>query len=202
MTQTALPLYPKISSIYNKIMQLAIAIIFIVVLMNIWIDGVAKDQRVVEQHFNYIGDQYLLQASATMKTMLVDQNREKMEQYLNELSQSELVHSLFVYGIDGQLIAQGGIEKTVKALYGIEHNTLNVGESVVPFVAEIRQQEVLGYIRVNLIKKEVVHQLEQENYQQQQLIRVMLIMAGCAGFFLTRGLSRFSRQGFRVEQNT
>lgn len=198
MTQTALPLYPKISSIYNKIMQLAIAIIFIVILMNIWIEGVAKDQQVVEQHFNFIGDQYLLQASTTMKTMLKDRNRQNMEQYLNELAQSELVHSLFVYDVDGQLIAQGGVKKTVKALYGIEHNTLNVGKNVVPFVTEIRQQEVLGYIRINLRKAEVVHQLEQENFKQQQLVRVMLIMAGCAGFFLTRGLSRFSRQGFRV----
>jgi len=198
MTQTALPLYPKISSIYNKIMQLSIAIIFIVILMNIWIDGVAKDQRVVDQHFNFIGDQYLLQATATMKTMVADRNHKEMEQYLNELAQSELVHSLFVYDINGQLIAQGGVEKTVKALYGIEHNTLNMGKSVVPFVAEIRQKNVLGYIRINLVKKDVVHQLEKENHEQQQLIRVMLIMAGCAGFFLTRGLSRFSRQGFRV----
>ena len=37
MTQTEQPLYPKLSSIYNKIMQLAIAIAFIIVLMNLWL---------------------------------------------------------------------------------------------------------------------------------------------------------------------
>ncbi len=198
MSQTALPLYPKISSIYNKIMQLAIAIIFIIVLMNIWIENVQKDKQVVDAHFNYISDQYIHQINISL-TVLLDKNRySEIKQYLDSLAKESLITSVFLYDVTGQTIAQAGKPVSIKSLYGLEPSTRNVSSEAVPFVSELRTDKVLGYVRINVIKNAIVEKLHKENQDQQQLVRIMLMMAGVAGFFLTRGLSRFSRQGFRA----
>ncbi len=198
MTQTAMPLYPKISSIYNKIMQLAIAIVFIIVLMNIWIENVQRDQQVVNQHFKQVGDNYIHQTNISLRVLLAAGNRENIQVYLDNLVDEPYIASVLLYDETGQLTAQAGDQRTVVELFGLAPNTLNIAENTVPFVSEIRAQKVLGYVRVNMVKAQLVQQLNQENNDQQQLVRIMLIMAGLAGFFLTRGLSRFSRQGFRV----
>ena len=70
MTQSELPLYPKISSIYNKILQLAIAIVMLIILMNIMLDNHVSNQDVVQAHFSEYGDNYINQAAnATLLLM-------------------------------------------------------------------------------------------------------------------------------------
>lgn len=198
MTQTALPLYPKISSIYNKIMQLAIAIVFIIVLMNIWIENVQKDQQVVNAHFHQMGNQYIHQLNMGLSVFLQNGNHKGVEKFITTLAEEPHITSIFLYDSSGQALAQAGEEVSIKSLYGLEPNTENLSGQLVPFVAEIRTDKVLGYVRINLIKGNIVDALSKENSDQQRLVRMMLMMAGLAGFFLTRGLSRFSRQGFRV----
>ena len=73
MTQPEQPLYPKLSSIYNKIMQLAIAIAFIVVLMNLWIYSQTKNKQSIEQHFFEVGQQYLHQATSGLSVLISKQ---------------------------------------------------------------------------------------------------------------------------------
>ncbi|WP_286262955.1 AhpA/YtjB family protein [Thalassotalea atypica] len=198
MSQTAMPLYPKISSIYNKIMQLAIAIIFIVTLMNIWIDNVAKDHQEVKDHFNFISDQYIQQVKVGVQVLLEQGDNKGVQRFLDKLAQEPFVDSVYLYDESGQLNAKAGNQASIKALYGIALNTRNRSQNFVPFMSEIRAQAVQGYVRIDMNKEAVISALVTENSDRQQLIRIMLIMAGLAGFFLTRGLSRFSRQGFRI----
>ena len=69
-----------------------------------------------------------------------------------------------------------------------------------PFVEEIRTENIEGYVRVTLKKSlltQALHQADMENSERQ---RVLMVIAGIVGFFLTRGLSRFSRQGFRLSK--
>lgn len=198
MTQTALPLYPKISSIYNKIMQLAIAIVFIIILMNIWIENVQKDQQVVNAHFNQISDQYIQQLNMGLSVFLENGKQQDVETFINKLVSESHITSIFLYDVTGQTLAQAGEEVSIKSLYGLEPNTRDLSRQLVPFVAEIRTDKVLGYVRINILKSAIVDVLNKENHDQQQLVRMMLMMAGLVGFFLTRGLSRFSRQGYRI----
>ncbi len=198
MTQTAQPLYPKISSIYNKIMQLAIAIVFIVILMNIWLENVHKDRTSLNQHFNKVSDQYIGQIRSALEVLMVKGDKKSLEAYVKELAEHQVLDSVYLYDESGQLLVESGNASTVKALYGVAPNTLNESGVLVPFVTEIRTEEVIGFVRINMLKSEVVAVLEKQNKDKQQLVRFMLILAGIAGFFLTRGLSRFSRQGFRV----
>jgi len=56
---------------------------------------------------------------------------------------------------------------------------------------------VIGYVRVTVKKNYFIDDLNTTNYDNHALIRLMMIIAVCIGFLLTRGLNRFSRQGFR-----
>jgi membrane protein len=68
----------------------------------------------------------------------------------------------------------------------------------VPFVSEIRKERLIGYVRLTLDKNYLTTKLLKNNDQQFTLLRLMMIIAGVVGFLLTRGLNRFSRQGFRL----
>jgi len=202
MTQTEQPLYPKLSSIYNKIMQLAIAIAFIIVLMNLWLYSQTMNKQTIEQHFYEVAQQYLLQASAGLSVLTPElktkQSRQLLQNYVDELQQTELINEIHLYDRTGQLIISSESAKSVKALYGLSKNKLNKSETSVPFVGEIRKESLVGYVRLTLDKQYLTNKLLENNDQQFTLLRLMMIIAGVVGFLLTRGLNRFSRQGFRL----
>jgi len=202
MTQTEQPLYPKLSSIYNKIMQLAIAIAFIIVLMNLWLYSQTMNKQTIEQHFYEVAQQYLLQASAGLSVLTPElktkQSRQLLQNYVDELQQTELINEIHLYDITGQLIISSESAKSVKALYGLSKKNLNKSETSVPFVGEIRKESLVGYVRLTLDKQYLTNKLLDNNDQQFTLLRLMMIIAGVVGFLLTRGLNRFSRQGFRL----
>ncbi|MBA6253395.1 MULTISPECIES: AhpA/YtjB family protein [unclassified Colwellia] len=202
MTQIEQPLYPKLSSIYNKIMQLAIAIVFIVVLMNLWIYSQTQNKQTIDQHFYDIGQQYLQQASAGLSVLITEVNtkesRQLLQNYVDELQLAEVIKEIHLYDLSGQLIISSQNAKSVKALFGLSEYKLNKSEFAVPFVSEIRKERLIGYVRLTLDKNYLTNKLLKNNDQQFTLLRFMMIIAGVVGFLLTRGLNRFSRQGFRL----
>jgi membrane protein len=206
MTPTEQPLYPKLSSIYNKIMQLAIAIAFIVVLMNLWVYSQTQNKQTIEQHFYDVGQQYLQQAAAGLSVLTSEvktkQSRTLLQGYIDKLQQAQAIKQIHLYDASGQLILSSEQAKTVKALYGLTGQTLNKSKFVVPFVGEIRHEKIIGYVRLTLDKKHLTTKLLKNTDEQFTLLRLMMLIAGIVGFLLTRGLNRFSRQGFRLTAST
>jgi len=202
MTQTEKPLYPKLSSIYNKIMQLAIAIAFIVLLMNLWIYSQTQTEQTINQHFYDIGEQYLQQTSSGVSVLTTEiktkQSRELIQSYVDELQQSQAIQEIHLYDATGQLLISSKDAKSIKALYGLSEQKLNKSEDFPPFIGEIRQKSLIGYVRLTLDKNYLTEKLLTNNHEQFTLLRLMMIIAGIIGFLLTRGLNRFSRQGFRL----
>ncbi len=211
MPTTELPLYPKLSSIYNKIMQLAIAIVLIIVVMNIWISSDQQSKLVINEHFNAIGQDYITQASAAVSQLIIDQknnshHNRQLKHYLQSLVTAKAINSVSFYDETGQLIININNDPTLNELYVAstkkQHNT----EQLVPFVSELRHRkhvnngvaELQGYLRLTMNKAVVTQVLTQAERDKSQLERLMLIMAGFIGFLLTRGLNRFSRQGYRL----
>ena len=202
MTQITQPLYPKLSSIYNKIMQLAIAIAFIVLLMNLWIYSQTENKQTIEQHFYDVGHQYLQQASAGLSVLTPEvktkESRQLLQNYIDELQRVEVVDEIHLYDLSGQLIISSQNAKSIKALYGLSDNRLDKSKFLVPFVSEVRKGKLIGYVRLTLDKQYLTSKLLKNNDEQFTLLRLMMIIAGVVGFLLTRGLNRFSRQGFRL----
>lgn len=204
MSQPEIPLYPKLSSIYNKIMQLAIAIFCIVLLMNLSLFSREESQESIEKNFDYSGEQYLLQAARSVEVLLAKNNRKDLQLLANQLSESELIRDLVVYGNTGQVIVKSDSSKQINDLYGVSINQLNQSDEYIPFVREltdISDNTLKGYIRITVAKVHLTKSLSRTSDEQHNLMRLMLLVAGVVGFLLTRGFNRFSRQGYRLAQS-
>ena len=196
MTQPELPLYPKLSSIYNKIMQLAIAIFLIIVLMNMWISTHNNMKQSIEQQFVYIAEQYLEQ-TVNGVSIFVNNDRQALQKFINAMGKNEWVEDVLVYDKTGVAIATNDKPASINDLFGISVYQQNVSSESVSFVKEINQEGFLGYVRITLARKAYVSTLNQASQDHYDLLRLMMMMAGFVGFLLTRGLNRFSRQGYR-----
>lgn len=206
------PLYPKLSSIYNKILQLVSAILLIVLLMTIWVASVDKNQQTIVKHFEQTSNQFLQQSIAGVSLLLeensVQGNKKSryalLQKYLNKTAEANFVRDIHLYDETGMLLLSSENKSyspsSIKSLFGIEQTqkTLNKSAQYIPFIDEIRDGQLKGYLRITIEKSLLISTLEQESQDRQALYRVLLIIAGIIGFLLTRGLNRFSRQGFRM----
>lgn len=196
MKQIEQPLYPKLSSIYNKILQLAIAILLIVLLMNFWVNSRDEQQIQIQGHANKIGKLYLAQAAINALPYLAPQSSQ-LQQYADTLVQQPLVKSVHIYDFTGEAIANSEQAGSINDLFGISILKINQTDDVLPFVQELRTDKLHGYIRLSLHRSILVDELAENSRSQYDIMRVLMIVAGVIGFLLTRGLNRFSRQGFR-----
>ena len=196
MKQIEQPLYPKLSSIYNKILQLAIAILLIVLLMNFWVNSRDEQQIQIQGHANKMGKLYLAQAAVNAQPYLA-QKSSQLQQYTDTLVQQPLVKSVHIYDLTGEAMAISEQAESVNDLFGISILKINQTDDVLPFVQELRTDKLHGYIRLSLYRSILVDELAENSRSQYDIMRLLMIVAGVIGFLLTRGLNRFSRQGFR-----
>jgi len=225
MKQTQQPLYPKLSSIYNKILQLASAILLIVVLMSMWQSITVKNRVNLADHFDYIAKQQLQQGIVGVTVILKQkhdsksQRKKVLQGYINGLSRVDFVKQVHLYDVTGALIVASEKvvddiidnqqpSKSINDLYGISLQQRDLSARYIPFVAEIRDEsllkkslakrELFGYLRFTIEKTYLTDILAKADDDQQALFRLMLLLAGLVGFLLTRGLNRFSRRGYRI----
>lgn len=212
MKQSEQPLYPKLSPIYNKILQLLGAILLIVLLMTLWLSTAQKSEQVLSRHFEQTADKFLQQAIAGVSVLFVENKTSQgkksrsaqLQSYLNHLGEADFIKQVHLYDETGLLLlksASGGeASASIKLLYGIDESlqTLDKSRIYSPFISEIRTDKLVGYLRLTIEKSYLTAPLAKYNDDTQTLYRFLLIIAGVVGFLLTRGLNRFSRQGFRI----
>jgi len=212
MKQSEQPLYPKLSPIYNKILQLLSAILLIVLLMTLWVSTTEKSEQALSLHFEQTAERFLHQAIAGVTVLLVEKETSQSEKsrysqlqsYLNHLGAADFIKQVHFYDETGLLLfkseAGGEAGASVKSLYGIDESlkTLNKSSIYSPFVSEIRAGKLIGYLRLTIEKSYLTSTLAKNYEHTQTLYRLLLMIAGVVGFLLTRGLNRFSRQGFRM----
>jgi len=199
MKHSELPLYPKLSPIYNKIMQLAIAILLIIVLLYLWALGNERYQQTLNEHFHYISQQYLNQASIGVAA-LIEKDKKSASAYINELATQPWVKDISYYDETGQVIYRSQQQNSINDLFGLSLTESNTSSRFIPFVQELRSDKLDGYIRLTVERKLLIKQLIAAGAGQYRFLGLMLLMAGIVGFFLTRGFNRFSRQGYRYKK--
>lgn len=201
MTQTELPLYPKVSSIYNKIMQLAIAIFIIIGLMNLWFYSYANNQRAVDEHFRYISQQYLQQLTLATNILLT-KDRAQLQGFIDEVAEQVWLKDVSLYDHTGQLIVASKGQTSINDLYGLSLLKGDKSQLFTPFIQELRDGTTLnGYLRITVENRLLTDNVDKAIEQHFNLLRLMMILAGVVGFLLTRGLNRFSRQGYRLNNS-
>ena len=212
MNKSEQSLYPKLSSIYNKILQLLSAILLIVVLMTCWLANAERSQQVLQQHFEQVANDFLQQTLAGISVLFTDNQNTvskkarnaQLQSYVNNIASADFVKQVHLYDHTGMLLLtsedSGEASASIKLLYGIDESqpTLNKSVQYVPFIKEIRHEQLIGYLRLTVAKPYITSQLAKNNADSQTLFRLLLIIAGGVGFLLTRGLNRFSRQGYRA----
>jgi len=217
MKQLEQPLYPKLSPIYNKILQLLSAILLIVLLLTLWVSTAEKSEQALSLHFKQTSEKFLQQAIAGVSIILAEKllvekktsqgknsHNAQLQSYLNYLGEADFIKQVHLYDETGLLLLKsdsgGEASASIKILYGIDESlqTLNKSSKYSPFVSEIRTDKLIGYLRLTIVKSHLTATLAKNNENTQTLYRFLLIIAGVVGFLLTRGLNRFSRQGFRV----
>jgi len=206
MVQTEQPLYPKLSSIYNKIMQLAIAIVLIIVVMNLWVTSDLKYNQVIQEHVSRIGNDYTANIAKTINMMLTERrtkaNRKLLKKYIQSLSSSDFIKDARLYDQNGQLLLSVVNTRSINELFGVSRNKIDHSDEFLPFVEELRDNnnKVRAYFSLTIKKSFLTAAINANNADKRQLERLMFIMAGVIGFLLTRGLNRFSRQGYRLKR--
>jgi len=212
MKQLEQPLYPKLSSIYNKILQLLSATLLLVLLMTLWVSTAERSEQVLSLHFEQTSEKFLQHAIAGVLVLLVEkeasQNKKsrdaQLQSYLNHLGKADFIKQVHLYDKTGLLLLKsssgGDASASIKLLYGIDESlpTLNKSNIYSPFVSEIRTDKLIGYLRLTIEKSYLTASLAKDSDDTQTLYRLLLIISGVVGFLLTRGFNRFSRQGFRL----
>ncbi len=189
--QTELPLYPKISSIYNKILQLAIAIVLIVVLLNMLITRYNDQAQLISSQQQAFADDYINQAAQAMLVLLKQGKKAATNEYLAKLALPEFISGVTLYDQTGQTVGVGGKEQSIHELFGINTPEVSQYSDVSPLVVELRDEKLQGYLRFTISKQAWQQSLQQANTEHQEIMRYMLLVAGLIGFLLARGLSRF-----------
>lgn len=216
-------LYPKLSSIYNKILQLLGAIILIVVLMSLWVSTGKKNTENLNEHFYFIAKQQLQQGVEGVAVIIEQPHKNKktqqafLQHYLDGLAKVSFIKQAHLYNETGLLVASSVSvdnsnqandvtapkSKSINDLYGITPFQRDLSNVLTPFITEIRHTDsasnkLHGYLRFTIEQSYLTDKLAQVDAEQQSLQRLMLLLAGLVGFLLTRGLNRFSRRGYRL----
>lgn len=198
MESSNLPLYPKLSSIYNKLMQLAIAIVLIIVLLNLWVTSNYRSEKTIHDHFYILAEQHLEQAIAGVLSLQLIENNDELQKYVDGVAGAKWIYDAHIYDETGKTIASSRNSASIKDVYGITLNKSNKSDENIPFIQEIRTDKLIGFMRITVKQNYFTDDLDTTSYDNHALLRLMMIIAVCIGFLLTRGLNRFSRQGFRL----
>ena len=67
-----------------------------------------------------------------------------------------------------------------------------------PFVHELRDDYLLGYLRITVKDGSLTSDLSNAFKHYSQLLGIGLILSVIVGFLLAHGLNRLNRQGFRL----
>lgn len=197
MKSPSQPLYPKLSSIYNKLTQLAIAIVLIVVLLNLWVASNGRSEKTIHDHFYATVEQHLEQSISVVQSLQLIDNKSELKEYVEGIAKADWIYDVRLYDETGKIIAASSNSVSIKDVYGITLNKSNKSDAYIPFIQEIRGNELNGYMRITVKKGYFTDELFNTNYDNHAMVRLMMLIAVCIGFLLTRGLNRFSRQGFR-----
>lgn len=194
MTQNQTLLYPKLSSSYNKISQLAIAIVILLITLNMWVYSYLDEKSHIKQQLKNMAHSHS-QLVVKSVVRLWNEKPEVFQEFISETSEFPWVKDISIYDKTGQLRYASEQQLPLTTLYGFEGETGDVSHNYTTVVLPI---EKVGYVRITAVNDVFVASLSKAAEQQYTDFRVMLILAGIVGFLLTRGFSRFSRQSYRL----
>lgn len=161
--------------VIRRLSQFSLALLLLLLLAGLLWQSQQQSQQIREQQKQAIA-QLLKQQLALAATMGLKLNEQQQLQWLAQsLTESPLLNGVWIHRADGTLMA--------------ESTEFSPDDSIL-LVSEIRQEKLLGYLKLSLNKNEFIEPIV--SIQQQQLIwhQWSLILAGIIGFLLARAFSQ------------
>lgn len=161
--------------VIRRLSQFALAMMLVAGLgVLLWQSNEQSQQMRQQQETAIAG--ILKQQLALAATMGLKLNEQQQLQWLAQtLTKSPLINGIWIHRADGTLMAESA-----------ENND---GESVI-LAVEIRQEKLLGYLRLRLNKDVFVQPIIEIQQQQLESQRWSLLIAAIIGILLTRSFSQ------------
>jgi membrane protein len=161
--------------IINRLSQLSLAILLLLFLGGLLWFSSQQSQQLRQQQEQAI-TQLLKQQLALAATMGLKLNEQQQLQWLAQsLNESPLLNGVWIHRADGTLMAE---------------STEAAPTDSILLVSEIRQDKLLGYLKLSLNKHELIEPIAAIQDQQLKWHQWSLVLAGVIGFLLARASSQ------------
>ena len=161
--------------VIKRVSQLSLAILLLLLLAGLLWQSGQQSLQIREQQQQAIA-QLLKQQLALAATMGLKLNEQQQLQWLAQtLTESPLLNGVWIHRADGTLMAE---------------STEIAPDDSILLVSEIRQDKLLGYLKLSLNKNEFIEPIVSIQQQQLKWHQWSLILAGIIGFLLARAFSK------------
>lgn len=158
----------------NRLLPIFMAIVLLLIIFNSSIVRVYKNQQIMSQHVEDIARGFIDQAVLSAKILVAENNRKGLRQFAEQLEQNEWVEQALIYDANGQLIAHSESAQTM--VQELELRGINGSPYRAPYVAEIRDGKLLGYLRINFNADSLVDDFNER--QRDNLALILMLMLG------------------------
>ena len=158
----------------KRLSQFSLAI-FLLFLLGVLLWQSDQQSQQIREHLKQAISQVLKQQLSLAATMGLQLNEQQQLQWLAQtLTQSPLLNGVWIHRADGTLMAE---------------STQVAPEDSILLVSEIRQEKLLGYLKLRLNKNEFVESMTTIQDKQLEWHQWSLILAGLIGFLFARAFS-------------
>jgi len=161
--------------IIRRLSQFSLALVLVIGLFTLlWHSEQQSDEMRLQQETSMAS--ILKQQLALAATMGLKLNDQQQLQWLAQtLSDSPLINGVWIHRSDGTLMAE---------------SVVNTDQPTIILASEIRQDSLLGYLRLRLNKDVFIQPILEIQQQQIKWQRWSLFLAGFIGVLLARALSQ------------
>ncbi|TLU61675.1 hypothetical protein FE810_14300 [Thalassotalea litorea] len=158
----------------NRLLPIFMTIVLLLIIFNSSIVRIYKNQQVMSQHVEEIARGFMSQAVLSTKILLQQGQRQGLRQLAEQMEENPWVDQVLVYDNHGQLIAHSkSAQKIIPELAAGENDTSPYQS---PYVAEIRDQQLLGYLRINFNAQSLIDDFNER--QRDNLAFILMLLLG------------------------
>ena len=193
--------YIKTSSFNNKMSQIMASLVLLIVVLNIAFSIIYKGDRLLEENAQVLADNLLLQTSHSASWYIISNDIHSLEHLTESALKSEYIYEMVIYDTQGIVLSQSNSALPTKERFSSTSFTALQHLDPIPYVSEIEDDDgnLLGYVRVTLLRAELQETAINVFTQISKQIAVIILIAMLIGYLLTNGLKPFSTNSFVVK---
>jgi membrane protein len=187
------------TSVFRRLSQIGLSIGLLIMVLNMWVNADQKGRQIQADNTANLTRQLAHQSTLIAKDYIKRNQLDKLTILLNNLASNPDIKQAMVYDDTGDVLAQS--EGAITASTNLTQSNLDTSpvDPVTMYISEIHNdKKLIGYLRISYLQQQALNIPLKNHSAAMRQMMLMMIIAGIMGFMLTRGLSRFSRNSYRV----